>query len=61
MSVIWLKLWQHVWQSLKPLVNDFGSFPTECTMEVLEEINLSTPDASIPWSACAIGTRDLED
>jgi len=45
MSVIWLKLWQHVWQSLKPLVNDFCSSPTECTMEVLEELNLLTPDA----------------
>jgi hypothetical protein len=45
MSVIWLKLWPHVWQRLKPLVNDFGSFPTECTMEVLEELNLLAPDA----------------
>ena len=61
MSVIWLKLWQHVWQSLKPLVKDFGSSSTECTMEVLEELNLLTPDAWILWRARAIGTRDLED
>ena len=53
MSVIWLKLWHHVWQSVKPLVKDFGSSPTEFTMEVLEEMNLSTPDASIPWRTCA--------
>lgn len=38
MSVIWLKPWQHVWQSLKQLVKDFGSSPTEFTMEVLEEL-----------------------
>ena len=34
MSVIWLKLWQHVWQSLKPLVKGFGSSPTEFKVEI---------------------------
>ncbi len=29
MSVIWLKLWQHVWQSLKLLVKVFGFSPTD--------------------------------
>jgi hypothetical protein len=38
--VIWLELWQNVWQSLKLLVKDFGSSPTEFTMDVLEELNL---------------------
>ena len=26
MSVIWFKLWQHVWQSLKLLVKSAGGF-----------------------------------
>ena len=26
MSVIWFKLWQHVWQSLKLLVKSAGDF-----------------------------------
>jgi len=34
MSVIWLKLWQHVWQSLNLLVKGFGSSPTEFKVEI---------------------------
>jgi hypothetical protein len=60
MSVTWLKLWRHVWQSLKQLVKGVTS-STGFTTEVLEELNLSTPDASIAWFACTIGIRDLED
>jgi hypothetical protein len=43
MSVIWLKLWQHVWQSVKLLVKHLDSSLTEFTMDVLEEVDLSTP------------------
>ncbi len=49
MSVIWLKPWQHVWQSLKLLVKDLGSSLTEFTMEVLEGANLSTPEMRSIW------------
>ncbi len=42
MSVIWLKPWRHVWQSLKLLIKDFGSPPTEFTMDVLEKLTRCT-------------------
>ncbi len=61
MSVTWLKLWRHVWQSLKLLVKSIDTSSTGFKMEVLEEINLSSHDAEIPWSACAIVIRDLKE
>ncbi len=61
MSVTWLKLWRHVWQSLKLLVKGIDTSSTGFKMEVLEEINLSSHDAEIPWGACAIVIRDLKE
>ena len=47
MSVTWLKLWRHVWQSLKLIVKGIDTSSTGFKMEVLEEINLSSHDAVI--------------